>query len=179
MNIEIVKVGQLECNCYILEKDNNVLIIDPGDDYNKIKEKIKNKNLKAVLITHNHFDHIGALNNIKQDYQIEIYDNTNLEEKEYKINNFSFKVIKTYGHSSDSISFYFEKDKVMFVGDFIFKDSIGRCDLPTGNINDMKASLDKIKKYDDNIIIYPGHGNSSTLGNEKKNNIYFKEDIIW
>ena len=61
----------------------------------------------------------------------------------------------------------------MFVGDFIFKDNIGRCDLETGNINKMKESIDKIKKYP-NVIIYPGHGIDTTLDYEKENNIYFK-----
>ena len=63
----------------------------------------------------------------------------------------------------------------MFVGDFLFKDSIGRCDLEYANIHDMKKSIEKIKQYDDNIIIYSGHGEDTLLGNEKDNNFYFKE----
>ena len=75
----------------------------------------------------------------------------------------------------DSICFYFYKDKVMFVGDFIFKDSIGRCDLEGGNISLMKESIEKIKKYDDDITIYPGHGEFTTLGREKLENYYFNK----
>ena len=61
----------------------------------------------------------------------------------------------------------------MFSGDFIFKESVGRCDLPGGNIGDMIKSINKIKEYDDDIVIYPGHGDSTTIGYEKNNNIYF------
>ena len=64
----------------------------------------------------------------------------------------------------------------MFVGDFIFKDNIGRCDLPSGNIEEMKKSIEKIKKYDDDIIIYPGHGEITSLGYEKESNYYFNYD---
>ena len=65
----------------------------------------------------------------------------------------------------------------MFVGDFIFKESIGRCDLEGGDFTEMKKSLSKIKKYDKDIILYPGHGPSTTLKNELKNNIYMEGEL--
>ena len=74
----------------------------------------------------------------------------------------------------DSITFYFRNDKIMFTGDFLFKETIGRFDLVGSDYNKMLDSIFKIKKYDDDIVIYPGHGNSSILGYEKKNNPYFK-----
>lgn len=172
MKINKIKVGYLECNCYVLEIDNEVLIIDPGDDYDKIKLNLINKKVIGVILTHRHFDHIGALNNIINDYNVEVYDNNNLDEKEYNIGNFNFEVIKTPGHTMDSISIYFRKNKVMFTGDFIFKDTIGRCDLG-GNINAMNESINKIKKYSNDTLLYPGHGDITSLGYEKENNIYF------
>lgn len=177
MKVDIVKVGYLQTNCYILTIENECIIIDPGDEFDKIKKLIGNKKVLKVLLTHHHFDHIGALNNILNEYNVEVLDNTNLEEKEYDINKFKFRVIKTYGHTNDSVCFYFKEDKIMFVGDFLFKESIGRCDLPTGNIQDMKKSLNKISKYDDDITIYPGHGEISNLGYEKKYNEYLKEEL--
>ena len=93
-----------------------------------------------------------------------------MEEKEYDIGEFKFKVIFNPGHTSDSISYLFDNN--LFCGDFIFKDSIGRWDLPTGNYNELLDSIDKIKKYN-NLIIYPGHGDSTLLEEEKKNNYYF------
>ena len=62
----------------------------------------------------------------------------------------------------------------MFCGDFIFRDSIGRCDLDDGSISDMITSINKIKKYDKDVIVYPGHGDITTLGYEINNNPYFK-----
>lgn len=172
MKIEKVITGPLEENCYILSIKDKVLVIDPGDDYEKINKVINNRIVEAILITHNHFDHTGALSYFKD---IKVYDYNNLEEKEYNIDSFNFKVIYNPGHTTDSVSYYFEKEKVLFSGDFIFYESIGRCDLPTGSISDMRKSINKIKKYPQDIIIYPGHGNSTSLKHEINNNIYFKE----
>lgn len=169
MIIKTIKVGYLETNCYILIKDKNALLIDPGDEYNKIKKELNNLNLKAILITHHHFDHIGALNNFKN---IKIIDNQTTKQ-EYQIENFKFEILKTPGHTNDSISFYFKEENIIFVGDFIFENSIGRTDLDTGNNEKMKISIEKLKKYPTNIKLYPGHGNSTTLENEIKNNPFF------
>lgn len=170
MQIKIVKVGYLETNCYILIKDNNALIIDPGDDYEKIKQQLGNYNLKGILITHNHFDHIGAL---KYFNNTNIYDYNNTEEKEYTIEKFKFNVIHTKGHTSDSVTYYFKDENIMFVGDFIFKSSIGRTDLESGDMNEMIKSIDKIKKYPQDTTIYPGHGDRTILKEEIINNPFF------
>ena len=173
MKIETVITGALEENCYILIKDGCCLIVDPGDDYPLIKEKIGDNKVLGVLITHSHFDHIGALRNFLTKRSVKIFKKSNTLEQDYNIGPFSFKCIYTPGHSNDSSSFYFEEEKCMFVGDFIFKGSIGRCDLPTGDSKVMQESLNKIKEYDDDIVIYNGHGDKTTLGEEKQNNPYF------
>ena len=175
MKIEKIEVGYLQTNCYILIKNNNCLIIDPGDEYDKILSKISKMNVIGILITHHHFDHIGALEEIKNKYNCNIYDIYNLEEKEYNINNFVFDVIYTKGHHETSITFYFKDDKVMFTGDFLFKGSIGRTDLDTGNEIEMKKSLGKIKKYPKDITIYPGHGLNTTLEYELNNNMFLRK----
>lgn len=172
MKIDIVKVGYLEENCYIVSNNDNCLVIDPGDESNKIIESIGNKKVIAILITHHHFDHIGALEEIKNKYNVEVYDYSNLKEGTNIIDNFKFEVIYNPGHTDDSISFYFKDDNIIFVGDFVFKDTVGRCDLG-GNIIDMKKSITKLKEYNENIIIYPGHGDKTTLNYEKENNPYF------
>ena len=175
MNVQIVKVGELECNCYLLEKDNKILIIDPGDDVDKIINMVGNRDVVGIIITHYHFDHIGALEDVVNRYSVCVYDKNNMEEGIVEIDNFSFNVIYTLGHKDDCITIYFNDEKIMFCGDFIFKDSIGRVDLPGGNINEMINSINKIKTYDRDIIIYPGHGDSTTLGYEIDNNLYFKD----
>lgn len=174
MDIKCVVVGYLDENCYVLSKNGNCLIVDPGDNYNKIREQIGDNKVLGVLITHSHADHIGALRNFLTKRSIKIFKRSNLEEKEYSIGDFKFNVIHTPGHSKDSVTFYFEEDNCMFIGDFIFKDSIGRVDLPGGSNAEMSRSISKILKYDDKITLYPGHGDSTTLGNEKKNNPYLK-----
>ncbi len=162
MEIKRVVVGKLQTNCYIISNKNDCIVIDPGDEYKKIKKAINNKHVLLVIITHYHFDHIGALK----------YFNTNVIDYKcsgkYSIKDFEFSIIHTKGHKEDSITIYFEKEKIMFTGDFIFKSSIGRTDLEGGNFTDMKKSLQMISKYDDQIIIYPGHGEKTVLGDEKK-----------
>ena len=103
-----------------------------------------------------------------------VYDLNNLHEGINKIDNFTFEVITTFGHTMDSITYYFREDKIMFTGDFLFYGTIGRCDLPESNYDVMLKSIEKIKKYDDDIVIYPGHGIKTKLGYEKLNNPYFK-----
>ena len=118
----------------------------------------------GVLITHHHFDHIGALKEIENYFKI----------KESKIiEGFNYQVIEVPGHSSDSVVYYFKDDKVMFVGDFIFLNSIGRTDLPSGSAKEMIKSLELIKNYPDDIVLYPGHGDFTTLGYEKSNFKYY------
>lgn len=174
MNIEVIKTGFLRENCYVISCKDKCLIVDPGDDFNLLDEKLKGKNLLAILITHYHFDHVGALKDLLNKYEVSVYDYKNIGDK--KIGPFRFSIIKTIGHTNDSVSFYFKDDKKMFVGDFIFKDSIGRCDLPTGDFDAMKKSLIDLKKIGENITLYPGHGDITTLNEEKENNYYMKGD---
>lgn len=173
MKIEKIVTGVLEENCYILKNNNVCLIIDPGDDYPKIKEVIGDSKILGVLITHAHFDHIGALRNFLTKKGVKIFKKSNLEEKDYEIGPFQFQCIYTPGHSSDSITFYFKKENSMFVGDFIFKGSIGRCDLPTGEEGKMKESIAMIKNYPEQTFIYSGHGEDTTLEEEIKSNPFF------
>lgn len=163
MEISRVKVGYLRTNCYILSIKDKCLVIDPGDEYEKIKEVIGDKDVLGVIVTHYHFDHIGALKYFNKDL---ILDRNNLKEKEYKINEFKFEIIYTPGHKEDLITIYFRKEKVMFTGDFLFKGTIGRTDLECSNHDDMIKSLNKISKYDKDIKVYPGHGVSTILGDE-------------
>ena len=167
MKIDTLVLGYLDTNCYIISKNNKCIIIDPADEYKKIITAVKDMEVQGILVTHYHPDHIGAIQDLAKDYQV--YD---LKEGNHKIGPFEFKVIDTKGHTSDSKTYYFEKDKVMFTGDFLFNGTIGRTDLPTGNMNEMKKSIELIKTYPD-VKIYPGHGESTTLNEEKKSNIYF------
>lgn len=160
MEIKKVIVGPLETNCYILKNNNECLVIDPGADFPKIKKEIGENKVIGCLVTHFHQDHIEALEELLSYYNVEINNINN--------NNFNFIMLETPGHTFDSRTFYFPKEKIMFCGDFLFKNGIGRTDLG-GNQKDMINSLHEIEKYDDEITIYPGHGPSTTLGQEKRN----------
>ena len=130
MKINRVVTGALKENCYVLTIDKECLVIDPGDDYNFIKKEIGTNKVIGILITHDHFDHISAVANIKEDYNCAVYSFANLQEGEKLINKFKFNVIYTPGHTSSSISFYFKDYKVIFTGDFLFKESISLSFLP-------------------------------------------------
>lgn len=181
MEIKKTIVGYLEENCYLIKDGNKGLIVDPGDEIDKILDMIGDTKIIGVLITHAHFDHIVALDDLLKEYNVPIYyHNINKElnyeklidvkEQEYKIDNFIFSVIYTPGHRNDSVTYLF-KD-TMFTGDFLFHLSIGRTDMEYGNYNEMIESIDKILEYSDNIDIYPGHGVSSNLGIEKRDNSF-------
>lgn len=171
MEIKTIKVVFLQTNCYILTLNDKCLIIDPGDEADKIIKNI-DKDVIGILITHYHFDHIGALNSLKDKYKCSIYDIYNCKSN-MEVGPFKFETIITKGHKDDCITYYFKDNQMMFVGDFIFKGSIGRCDLEGGNYDEMLKSIELIKKYDDDIKVYPGHGDETTLLYEKQNNPYF------
>ena len=149
MKIENLVLGHLRTNCYILKKDNKCIIIDPSDEADVIKNACEGYEVEEILVTHHHWDY-------------------HVKHNEFLRKTFNYEVIKTPGHASDSLTFYFEEESIMFTGDFLFYHTIGRCDLETSSIPDIKRSLDKIKNYPDDIKIYPGHGKSSILGEEKK-----------
>lgn len=160
MEIKVFKLGVLRTNCYIVIKYNKCLIIDPADDANKIINICKDYEVTGILVTHHHFDHILALEELEKYY--------NLKHNMHTNNGFNYEIIKTPGHAHDGLTFYFKEERVMFTGDFIFYHTCGRYDLETSSKEEMKSSLEMIKKYDDDITIYPGHGRSSILGEEKE-----------
>lgn len=159
MKIKTLILPPLDNNCYIVTKDNNAIIIDPSSSKEKIIKACEPYNVIEILVTHHHFDHVGALKELEDYYHI--------KHNDFK-NTFDYEVIKTPGHSEDSISFYFAKEKVLFSGDFLFCSSIGRVDFPESNPLEMINSLEMIKTYPDDITVYPGHGAKTNLGQEKR-----------
>ena len=183
MDISKVVVGVYQENCYLIKKNNYGLIVDPGDDIDLIMDMIGDTKIVGILITHAHFDHIGALKELYERVNVPIYyrningelhykDLIDIEEQEYTIKGFKFKVIYTPGHRNDSVTFYFYEEDIMFTGDFLFYLSVGRTDLEYADKHDMINSIRLIKTYPDNITFYPGHGANSNLGFEKKYNNY-------
>lgn len=159
MKVEKLVVGYLRENCYIGTIEDKSFIVDPGDEAKRIIDACKDKNIVEIFVTHNHFDHVGALEEVENYFGIKANTKSGL---------FDYEVIETPGHTSDSKTFYFKNENVMFVGDFIFFETIGRTDLETSNPYSMIKSLKNISKYPDYIVIYPGHGRETNLGYEKK-----------
>ncbi len=173
LKVTCIVNGYLEENCYIIHNNKYALIVDPGSEEEKIIQTINKLNIevKGILITHYHFDHIGVLDEIKNKYKNAIVIDYTSPIKN-KIFNFEFKKINNFGHTMDSCSFLFEKERIMFTGDFIFNDSIGRYDEE--NEIEMFKSLKEFVKLNDDIKIYPGHGPSTNVGYEKKNNYFLR-----
>lgn len=155
-------------------------------------------NLLAILVTHGHFDHILSINELLDNFDVPIYIGKEDKEKlydpsislsrifngtEYMINKDAkivelndndvifddIIVLHTPGHTSGSVCYYIESDKIIFTGDTLFKMAYGRVDFPTGDSYKMRDSLNRLLKLDSDIIVYPGHGDSTTIGEEYQN----------
>lgn len=206
MHVLQLKTGTIEENCYLVYNDEALLIIDPGADAEMIQEQIKKTQQQpvAILLTHTHYDHIGAVEALRNTYDIPVYvspleqewlgdpilnlsglgrhdDMDNIivspaefefEMKQYRLGNMSFEVVPTPGHSAGSVSFIF--DDFVISGDALFKGSIGRTDLYTGNLEQLLYSITtQLFVLPNEFVVYPGHGEPTTIEHEKKTNPFF------
>ncbi|MBM7577582.1 MBL fold metallo-hydrolase [Jeotgalibacillus terrae] len=201
-------LGPMQTNAYILYNDHKeCLIIDPGEEPEKIKQFISKKELNpvAILLTHAHFDHIGALEAIRSHYKIDVYmhiqekswlqdpdkngsglfqgitpitaspaENLWEREESSQIGNFRFELMHTPGHSPGSISFYFRESSILISGDVLFKGSIGRTDLPGGNMDILMQSIKKLLTLDSHTYVLSGHGPVTTLSDENRQNPFLQ-----
>ena len=172
MKIDRLVLPPLDNNCYIISNYDEAIIVDPSSSEDIIEKNLKENNLilKAIFITHYHFDHIGALDYFVNKYNVPIYDYKTIGK--FKIINLNVEVIPTKGHSKECVSFYFKDTNDMFVGDFVFEGSIGRMDLEGGDEEEMAYSLRMLKNYPKETKLYPGHDNITTLERELLYNPY-------
>ncbi len=209
MEYKIMKlvVGELQENCFILFDENkDAFVVDPGGSSENIIEAIdKNSlNIKYILLTHGHFDHVGAVAALVKKYKVPVYmskeDRAFLESpKEVRASSFgmqieaadvdvfvkegdeipfsegTIKVIETPGHTLGSVCYLFEN--YLFAGDTLFNGSIGRTDFPESDHSLMIESLKKLKKLDDEIYVLSGHGPESQISYEKMTNPYLRQ--LW
>lgn len=174
MLIHKIIVGPIQTNCYIVSdgETGEVLIIDPGDEAKKIIEFIELRHFTpiGVVLTHDHFDHIEALDEVIKYFNILLFDTKIQGEITISVGKLNLKVIKTPGHSKDSICLVSEKNNTIFSGDTLFNQGIGRTDLEGGDPTQIKESLKLLMTYPDDYKVYPGHGAETTIGNERQNN---------
>lgn len=189
-------------NCYVVLKDKEAIIIDPSVPKQKLKLE-KEVKIVAILITHAHFDHIVALDSYL-DGEVPVYLHPYASEKlanplknlsyfcrfqvavtvpkdllhftqdgkQYLLAGLECKIIHTSGHSNCSQCIIL--NKVIFTGDTLFKNNVGRTDLPTGNSPNLKESLIKLANLEGDYYLYPGHGEATTLAWERKTNPYLR-----
>ncbi len=206
MIFEAMTVGSYLSNCYIVGSDETkeAAIIDPGAQFEKIDNKLKELGLipKIIILTHAHGDHIGAVKNFVEMYGTKVYiheeDKEMLKDPEknfskgitgksisitpdvelkdgdvIELGGMKLEIIHTPGHTRGGICIKVEN--IMMTGDTLFNRSIGRTDFPGGSFNDIITSIrEKIFKYDDETIVYPGHNSPSTIKSEKMGNPFLR-----
>jgi glyoxylase-like metal-dependent hydrolase (beta-lactamase superfamily II) len=197
MDILTVKVGILQTNCYLLKANGVAVIIDPGAKIQRILDALGDTPLIAVLLTHGHFDHIGAINDLLAVHPVPVYlhpdDEPLMSDPQLnysfpkrftvdvstlpypailELGPFRFEIIDAPGHTSGSVMLKIGEH--LFSGDTLFKLSVGRTDLKTGNPTAMKHTLRSIKSMHGPLTIWPGHDDSTTLEDELKQNPYLR-----
>jgi glyoxylase-like metal-dependent hydrolase (beta-lactamase superfamily II) len=206
MKIETVIVGPLQVNCYIVYDEHSLdaVVIDPGDQPEKVLKLAKNKGLRisSIICTHGHFDHTGGIYAIREKTgakvllhidELPVYtraesqgaiwgfnivqpphpDQFVKDGDEISAGGLTLRVIHTPGHSPGGICLATEG--IVFTGDTVFAGSIGRTDFPGGSIEALKVSFKKILSLPPETILYPGHGNWTTVSDEWRQNFFVHE----
>ena len=195
MNIKTLPLGAYQTNCYMVWADtaDTCVVIDPGfePDTVLLEAKRQGKTIEAILLTHGHFDHVGAVRDIAAETDCKVYlcENdlamptqltagplyyTDLygEGDVLKLAGLSIKVLHTPGHTPGSVCLQCED--CIFSGDTLFWGSCGRTDLPGGSWSTIQKSLKRLAGLSGDFKVYPGHGDSTTLSFERKYNPYMK-----
>ncbi len=188
MDIKRVVCGMYAANAYVI---NDELVIDPGDDIAKLKRAISVP--KAILLTHGHFDHMLGAEPLQKDSGADVYlheadggmltdarlsaynpdasmlpQPENIVRSDYPEEIFGFRVLHTPGHTPGCVCLYNEEEKVLFSGDTLFRAGFGRYDLPGGDMHKLMASLRMLLSLPDDVKVYPGHGEMTTILEERR-----------
>lgn len=196
MKIAVMQLGSYGTNCYIVwdEQTKNAAVIDPGDEAMSVLQTLEKEGLQLqmILLTHAHFDHIGAVDTIHNATGCRVYlhkadltlplemtgtaphpTDSYDEGDEVKLDSITFRVLHTPGHTPGSVCLI--AGDVMFSGDTLFAGSCGRVDFPTGNAAAMMASLRRLANLEGDYTVLPGHEGVTTLSRERRLNPYLND----
>lgn len=192
-----VVLSMMQTNCYLIKENGHVLIVDPASSPNRILSMIEeNEVVDGILLTHGHFDHIGAADALKKKLRCPIYlhefdrrlatdvsidrfmsdvvvksELSYYKEGVQQIGTFELNVMHTPGHTDGSVCIGYKQH--LFTGDTLFYCSVGRTDLYSGSDAKLKQSLRYLSELHPDTLIYPGHGQTSVLQFELQHNPYF------
>ncbi|MCI7019404.1 MAG: MBL fold metallo-hydrolase [Clostridiales bacterium] len=195
LQVHALTLGAYQVNCYIIhdEKSTSCCVIDPGYEADTILDKLSELGLtlEAILLTHGHFDHVGAVRDIAADTDCQVYlcaddlclptnltagklyyTQTYAEGTRLHLAGLDITVLQTPGHTPGSVCLLIGDS--LFSGDTLFAGSCGRTDLPGGSWTDMQNSLKRMSQIEANLWVLPGHGESTMLASEKKYNPYLR-----
>ncbi len=204
LNVYPLVLGPVQTTCYVVSSQGRAVIVDPAANATKIIQYLGTKKLipEAILLTHGHFDHIGAVNELAAKYRLPIYahklEKEYFDQPEVNLSTMTYqpfvlsedldyhwladgatltcldtqvKIFHVPGHTSGSLCYYFVKDRMVFTGDTLFKQSIGRTDFIYGNHQQLVTGIrQKLLTLPDDTLVYPGHGDCTTVADEKRNN---------
>lgn len=196
-----LSLGVMPTNCYLVWDNisREALVIDPADEGDRIIEWIEREglNLQAVLLTHGHFDHVYAVEDLRKKYGVKAYIHELEQElladtekncaymiektltmaadvlvkdgEELEFGSLKLRVIHTPGHTHGGVCYYFYNSDTLFSGDTLFCRNVGRDDLPTGSREALYSSIkNKLLVLPEEVIVFPGHRGPTTIGAEKK-----------
>lgn len=192
--VEKQVVGIYAENCYIVADTDckECVVIDPGADFKRIKSRVDEHDftVKAILLTHGHFDHIGAVSDLRKATGAPVYVNFGDEElyrnafkpdfelsdgAKLYVGSIEMQVITTPGHTQGGVCFYLPYEGVLFAGDTLFYRSVGRTDLPGGNHKQLINNIiTKLMVLPDETVVYPGHSAKTTIGEERRHNLFIQ-----
>ena len=193
LKIDVLPLGDYQTNCYILHNEDNrdCVILDPGYEPEIISRFLEEKGLtlRAILLTHCHFDHVGAVKDLAAQTDCRVYlcqkdlamppmltnvplyyTDTYADGDTVTQAGIPFRVLETPGHTPGSVCLITGGN--LFSGDTLFAGSCGRTDLPGGDSRAMRDSLRRLAALKENYNVYPGHSSASTLDREKQTNPY-------
>ena len=195
LKIHTLTLGLYQTNTYIIHEENSALccVIDPGFTPDVVLDKVEALGLEieAILLTHGHFDHVGAVKELAAETQCDVYihpedlsmppmmtagplyyTKTYAEGTNLHLAGLDITVLHTPGHTPGSVCLLI--GNTLISGDTLFAGSCGRTDLPGGDWNTIRTSLRRLAAIEANLWVLPGHGGSTTLAEEKRYNPYLR-----